>query len=158
MATIENEDQAMLELSEMLYSNPDNPTPKVELLSVSQLDFSIESLKHIEEFLEEVNDHIKTDQDYIKVTMRTGAYLGEVMKRNSRIEFHWLDYKVAKETLPNFKDFPKTLGYFTILRANNGILCFPVDKVEQFLRDSSNSLYEYAHAVLGLIESKHQSP
>src|SRR5678816_4160701 len=95
----ELQDQALRELGQMFASPElvaDDPTPGSELLDVSRLDFTVESLGLVDDYLAQMRKR-KLDEDgddYSKLVLRCGAYVGEVILRNARgTTFHWLDYK-----------------------------------------------------------------
>src|SRR5262245_9239111 len=95
------EDQALSELGQMFASPEsvaDDPTPGSELLDASRLDFSLKSLAFVDDYLDKMRKR-KLDEDgddYLRLVLRSGAYVGEVIRRNAKgTTFHWLDYKGA---------------------------------------------------------------
>ena len=93
----ELQDQALSELGQMFASPElvaDDPTPGSELLDTARLDFSIESLGFVDDYLEQMRSRQLEEggEDYCKLVLRCGAYVGEVILRNaSGKTYHWLD-------------------------------------------------------------------
>ncbi|MFA6552537.1 MAG: hypothetical protein WCT19_03505 [Candidatus Paceibacterota bacterium] len=62
------------------------PTPLKEFLDAKKLDFSIESLKNVDLYLDQVrkNRESLTEDQLVKIVARCGAYCGEVIRKNSK--------------------------------------------------------------------------
>lgn len=74
------QDLAFQDLSIMLTEDTENPTYKREHLNPSLLDFSLESLHHIDEYLEVVHKSAPIDDsDLMRVALRCGAYIGDAI-------------------------------------------------------------------------------
>ena len=104
------EDAGLEDLSHMLTGEDTDPTYKRELLSRERLDFSLDSLKHIDEYLEALHVQPPTDQDLTRVVLRCGAYVGEVIRRHSKEDFHWLAFPEAARLSPVVKSLGMGLG------------------------------------------------
>src|SRR5580765_3706383 len=94
-------DQVLSELGQM-FASPDlvadDPTPGSELLDASRLDFTVESLALVDDFLDQMRQRqlVEDEEDYCKLVLRCGAYVGEVILRNATGKtYHWLDSKGA---------------------------------------------------------------
>lgn len=96
------QDQALGELSQMFLSNPSDPTPGGEALDVSRFDFTMESLGAMDEHLERMRTRQLSDRDWNVFILRSGAYVGEVIRRftPSPKQWHWLDYEDAATLQP----------------------------------------------------------
>ena len=68
--------QEFSDLSYMLFQERGTPTYKRELLDEQKLDFSIESLKHLDEYLESIHADPPHEKDLVGVVLRCGAYVG----------------------------------------------------------------------------------
>lgn len=130
----------------------DIPTPFKEFLDSKNLDFSLESLKAVDFYLNEVRKRkVKLNQDQlIKVVARCGAYCGEVVRRNSKKNFYWITYDTATSVSQKGKFFvEKSIYTFYILFAEPENFCFPLAKVGKFLDSGSGeSLWGLASMVL----------
>ena len=125
----------------------DLPTPYKEFLSPSKLDYSIESLLHVDSYLNEVRKNIKilTNEQYIKVIVRCGAYCGEVVRKLSKKDLHWINYDSAIAIDSIVKSLPKTVETFYILFAEPNDFSFPMSKVGKYLDNGpEESLYSLA--------------
>ena len=81
-----------------------------------------------------------------RIVLRCGAYVGEVMKRNSGTrEFHWLDYDAAKTIGNNsLNSLPKVIGTdYVLYEINTGLICFPLAKVEKYLENGRQEDVKY---------------
>src|SRR3979411_2965554 len=93
------QDQALSELAQM-FNSPDlisdDPTPGIEFLDTSRLDFTVESLGVVDDYLDGMRDEKLEEEAYGKLVLRCGAYVGEVILRNAKGKiYHWLDYDGA---------------------------------------------------------------
>ena len=132
---LNHQDQEFKELSEIFYSDMANPTFGIEVLKPEVLDYSIDSLDHINEYLIKIRDKSGINKIWNKVILRCGAYVGEVIRRNSlKSEYHWLDYENArKKENKFFNQLDYSIGTAAVLYAESGMFCFPLGKVEKFL-------------------------
>jgi hypothetical protein len=126
-------DEALLDLSIMFTNCPQRPTPGVELLDAAKMDFSIESLAFVDDFLDEVRSRPLTDRETKILVLRCGAYVGEVLRRNSSLTWHWVDYDEALRVDPKFAAIgEKNLGVVSVLWSGTKY-SFPLNKVGKFL-------------------------
>lgn len=145
------QDQALGELSEMFFRGPDQPTPGTELLDVSKLDFSVESLRHVDDWLEAMAARSLPSPETQVVVLRCGAYVGEVIRRNATVrEYHWLDYDGAVRVDGQIKSLGgKSLGLMAVLWDGGKGFTFPLGKVGKFLENGrEDSTYFYASVTI----------
>ena len=149
------QDKALGELGEM-FASPDlvadDPTPGSELLDVSRLDFSLDSLAFVDDYLAQMRKR-KLDEDgedYSKLVLRCGAYVGEVILRNAQgTTFHWLDCKGAVKINKSIADFGESLGSAAALWDSDTGLWFPLSKVQKFLDNGrEDSVQFFAEVVM----------
>src|SRR5262245_50787584 len=88
-------DQAFEELARMLTEELGDPPYRRELLDPQKLDFSLASLEHVDDYLDVVHQDQPGEEDLLRVVLRCGAYVGEVIRRLSPRGYHWLDYEGA---------------------------------------------------------------
>jgi len=137
-------DNALQDLSVMFYNAPDDPTPEVKFLSKEKLDFSIESLTHVEEYLDHVRKQAHNGRPFQILVLRAGAYVGEVIRRNARSKkWHWLDYKEASRLMPEIGKYQMTLETSAVLWETKGTLCFPLSKVIKYLKNGSGDSVKF---------------
>ena len=151
----ELQDQALSELGQMFASPElvaDDPTPGSELLDASRLDFTVESLGFVDDYLDQMRQRqlVEGGEDYCKLVLRCGAYVGEVILRNAQGKtYHWLDYKGALKINKNIADFGESLGSAAILWDNATGLTFPLAKVQKFLDNGrEDSVQFFAEVVI----------
>jgi len=143
-------DQALSELSQMFSMDlAEDSTPGRELLDASRLDYSVESLGLVDDYLDEMRKRKLEDQDYMKVVLRCGAYVGEVIRRNvPEKEYHWLDYKGAVKVSNMVKDFGESLGTAAVLWDGATGLTFPLGKIMKFLENGREDSVKFLAQVV----------
>ena len=146
------QDDALRDLSQMFYDHPNDPTPGVELLDRSRLDYTLESLKHVDEYLDAIRRRTLDDREFFVTVLRSGAYVGEVIRRTSTTrQFHWVDY----DTAVRYSDVAASFGgpssaLAAILWEHSESMSFPLGKVAKFLDTGpEESTYLFGAVVSG---------
>jgi hypothetical protein len=144
----------------MLTGDAANPTWKRELLDEKQLDFSPESLKHLDAYLEAVHgERPQTDDELNRVVMRCGAYVGEVIRKSSSVKLNWAAFKEAAKFSHYVSDVGFSAGTAGILWADAQTMCFPISKVIKFIENGAeDSAYGFARVIIEQLESKKNPP
>lgn len=136
-------------LSLMLFQERESPTYKRELLDERRLDFSVESLKHLDEYLEALHAAPPRQADLSVVVLRCGAYVGEVIRKNSHNKMNWVAFKEAAKYSDFVKGLGHSLGTAGILWRNPKTMCFPLAKICKFLENGNeDSVYFFARVIL----------
>ena len=146
----EYQDQALSDLAQMFFAFEADPTLGVELLDPSKLDFGMDSLRLVDDYLEAVAARDRSDRETQLIVLRSGAYVGEVIRRNSSARvYHWLDYDAAVRVDPKVGSFGgKSLGLMAVLWSSSGFT-FPLTKVTKFLQNGrEDSTHFYAAATI----------
>jgi hypothetical protein len=148
-------DEPLEQLSDVLANEKENPTYRREFFDIQKLDYSIESLKHIDEYLDELHAQQPDDSELLKIVLRCGAYVGEVIRRNASIEYHWLEFSEAAKISKYVRGIGMQLGVSAVLWARPDNICFPLAKVLKFIENGSeDSTYFFAEvAIQGLPKS-----
>ena len=151
----ELQDEPLSELGQMFASPEvvsDDPTPGTELLDPSRLDFTVESLGFVDDYLDQMRKRrLEEGGDaYYKLVLRCGAYVGEVIRRNAKGKaYHWLDYKGALKINKSIADFGESLGGAAVLWDSATGLTFPLAKVQKFLDNGrEDSVQFFAKVVI----------
>jgi len=148
MTAITFVDREFSELSVMLTQDDDNPTYLRELLDPEQLDFSLESLKHLDSYLEQLHNTPPQGHDLFRVALRCGAYIGEVMRKQAP-QYHWLAYEVAAQHDDMVRKFGRSIATTGVLWRGGKSMCFPLGKVCKFIENGSeDSVYFFAKVLL----------
>jgi len=148
------QDKALSELGQMFASPElmeDDPTPGAELLDSARLDFSIKSLKFVDDYLAKMRKRrlVENSEDYCKLVLRCGAYVGEVVLRNSNSKgYHWLDWKGALKINKDIADFGESIGGAAVLWDSNDRLIFPLSKVQKFLDNGREDSVQFFAKVM----------
>ena len=155
----EFKDDALAEVAEMFFNYGPEPTPGVELLDTLRLDFTVESLRHVDDYLEAIAARARTDRETQVIVLRCGAYVGEAIRRNSARSpiYHWLDYDEAIRLDNRVGSFGgKSLALMAVLWSGTGFT-FPLNKVGKFLENGrEDSTYFYAAATIAN-DSRHST-
>lgn len=133
----ETQDDAFSDLSIMFHSFPENPTYHSDFLNPDLLNYSIESLDHVDDYLDKIRTQKEVEEEWNKTVLRAGAYVGEVIRRSDKKErWHWVDYETAKKIDPDgWRDFEKSIVTCAVLYQGGKSFCFPLGKVFKFLEN-----------------------
>ena len=142
-------DREFGDLSLMLTQDKGNPTFRRDLLDESKLDFSMESLRHIDSYLEILYKNPPEGHDMARVVLRCGAYVGEVMRKQIPKLFHWVTHDEAAKHSKMVAGFERSISTAGILWKSNESMSFPLGKVCKYLENGSeDSLYFFAKVLL----------
>jgi len=128
-----------------------------ERLQRDALDFSIESLKHVDEYLNYVfqnrprpkgwvnklqsffgnrNLDLPEGRDWITTVLWGGAYVGEVIRRNAPRKYNWVGFDDWIREHPEQVQIlgsEKALQVCTLLTQESGAFTLPLNKVYKFI-------------------------
>ena len=145
----------MVEISHLFFQTSDDPTIGADLLAPSALDYSIESLATVDDYLDKVRQHKDITSVWNKVALRCGAYVGEVVRRNcQKRELHWVDYENAlKLDNASFRQMGQSIGNSVSLYGGNSWFCFPLAKVDKFLENGrEDSVHSFARVIIDIAD------
>jgi len=97
------------------------------------LDYSLSSLAAVDAYLAIVHAQPGTDRQMLIVALRCGAYVGEVMRRNTGTGMQWRTFDRAAAISPLVKDLGKQPSTLGVLIHDTGGISFPLGKVIKFL-------------------------
>ncbi|MDC4227324.1 MAG: hypothetical protein MPW15_24550 [Candidatus Manganitrophus sp.] len=142
-------DEEFSDLSLMLTQDSQNQTYKRELLNAEKLDFSLESLRHIDEYLEHIHKNPPEGNDFIRLVLRCGAYVGEVIRKHSNKQLHWVSYEEAAKHSESARKLEYTVASAGILFHEPESMSFPLGKVCKFIENGNeDSVYFFAKVLL----------
>jgi hypothetical protein len=138
------QDGVLKELSQMLTMEKKQPTLDLDFFENKKMDYSIESTKTIMKYLDNIKTNTKYDEEYQRVVIRTGAYIGEVIRTNSIKEYHWYYYDTACKLVKGLSTIEKMLGTGAVMisKKDNEVL-FPLGKVMKYLENGSEDNLNY---------------
>jgi hypothetical protein len=142
---------ALSDLSRMFYEDRTSPTFGHQLLDARKLDYSVDSLKHVDEYLEKIRKDKEVEKTWNRVVLRAGAYVGEVIRRNDKkTKWQWIDFDAAKSINPKFfSQVGKSIAVAMVLHDGKDGFTFPLAKVEKYLENGSeDSVYSFARVIL----------
>ena len=129
--------EANQDLSLMLFDNPNDPVRDHGFFDKKRMDFSVESLNILDEYLESLRSELPENEELVKITLRAGSYIGEVVRKNSTINYNWLEFKEAEKLNPQIKGLGFGLGTAAVLWAEPDNFIFPLAKVLKRLENGS---------------------
>jgi len=130
-------------------------TPTV--LKRSGLDYSLESLKVLDEYLEHLHQNRSTvrGQEAAITVLRAGAYLGEVIRRSATRQYNWVDYN---DYVPEHPELKKVLGERDLptcafICDDTERMYMPLNKVARFISEGVEHSTSYFASVALRAES-----
>jgi hypothetical protein len=144
-------DQQMAEVADFFAGKivGDTDVLAAGLLRRDRLDFSLESLKAVDEWLLRLHSYRvdPNSEEAAETIIWTGAYVGEVIRRNARRTYRWMDYEEymasQAESLRNV--IPYCFGTQFILATDAAVMTLPINKVGRWLDEGpENDLHYYA--------------
>lgn len=106
------------------------PIYRGHLLNVVALDYSVDSLRHVDGYLELLRQAPLPPDQVLRVIIRCGAYAGEVIRRASPpSSCKWIPYEEAARLDPKFGKRPLGPENFAVLYHANGTVAWPFGKV-----------------------------
>jgi hypothetical protein len=121
-----------------------------ERLTQDNLDYSVASLKVVDEYLGFLHQHRpeQMGREWVKAVLWGGAYVGEVIRRNAPRQYDWVDFDVFIAEYPDITRLlgnEKNLGVCALLTAGGGGFTLPVNKMLRFIHDGpEDSVWFYA--------------
>ena len=149
--SVKNQNAALSDLSRMFFEDRTNPTFGIRYLNPQKLDFSVESLKHVDEYLETIRKDKEVEKEWNRVVLRAGAYVGEVVRRNDKKTlWQWVDLDTAKSLDSQFfGSMPKVVASAAMLYDSKSGFAFPLAKIEKYLENGSeDSVYFFDQVML----------
>jgi len=143
-------DVEFAELSLMFTGDSQDPTYRRELLVGVRLDFSLQSLKHVDSYLGALHiDPPHNDSDTLRMVLRCGAYVGEVIRRNSPHEMHWVTFEEAARHSKFVRGLSFSVSTAGILWTDRQNMCFPLGKVCKFIENGcEDSVHSFASVLI----------
>jgi hypothetical protein len=127
-------DEEFAGLSVLFGQDLRDPAYQDENLGPRKLDFSLESLKHVDVYLETLHTNPPLDDnETVQIVLRCGAYVGEVIRKNSPCEWHWVTFEEAVRLSHFAKQLGRSLATAGILWRDPNNMCFPLGKICKFL-------------------------
>lgn len=123
-----------------------------EKLDNKKLDYSFESLKIIDSYLEylhKIKDKINNHEE-MNTIVWGGCYIGEVIKKHSEKKFRWQNYHSYVANNPKLKEIISYgPGSIVLLVDDRGAMTMPLNKVGRFLHEGpENNIHFYASGEL----------
>lgn len=140
-----------------VFSNGGLPLP--ELIPVDRLDFSVDSLRHLDSYLLKVREQRQAFSvpELSNVMMAAGAYCGDVIRSKARIpgSWVWTTYDDLASENPGFaQQRPRESGFFAVLDSAESC-AYPMAIVVDFLTgNTSQPTHAYVLQVLEIKEAE----
>lgn len=127
--------------------------PSPGKLDASKLDYSIESLKAVDAYLQPLYESSNTlDQNQVtNLIVWGGCYVGESIKKHSSKGFKWMNYHDYMAQSPQAKKLEESgllsygPGTSIILVSSTGAMTLPLNKIARFIYEGpENNIHFYA--------------
>jgi hypothetical protein len=105
----------------------------------------------MDEHLERMRGTSRSERDWFVFILRAGAYVGEVIRRNTPPprEWHWLDYKTASARSPYVASLGMSAETAAVLWGGGELFIFPAAKVGKYLQNGpEDSVKFYAEVMI----------
>jgi len=147
---LEIQDEEFSDLSIMFHTFPENPAYQSGFLEPEKLDYSIESLEHVDNYPDKIRNGNGVDDEWNKTILRACAYVGEVIRKSDKKDrWHWVDYETALKIDPEgWCDFEKNIISCAVLYQGGKSFCFPLGKVSRFLENGREDSVKYFAEVI----------
>ena len=141
------------EFSEVFIGNisADDDIPHSAFLQRDKLDYTLESLKFIDEWLDVLyrNESELDDREWHLAVLRGGSYIGQVIRRNSPLKYGWVDYDDYVPSRPDLQKMipERSTNTCALLVNERGSMTLPLNKVARFISEGpENNVAFYAKA------------
>jgi hypothetical protein len=109
-------------------------------LDRTMLDYSVQSLKVVDDYLEHLHENHpeRMGREWVRAVLWGGAYVGEVIRRNAPREYNWVDFDDFIRDYPDTTRLmgdEKQLGFCALLTAGGGGFTLPINKMLRFIHD-----------------------
>jgi hypothetical protein len=131
-------------------------------LSRDQLDGSLDSLHHVDRYLDYVHAHRDelTDSEWHTTVLRAGAYVGEVVRHEAPDGIvNWIDYNDYMPTQPKLHALipERTVATCAFTVMTSGFMSMPLNKIARYIDEGSeHSVHFFATA--DLAQARKESP
>jgi hypothetical protein len=117
-------------------------------INIAAMDYSVGSLEEVDHYLEAVHaiEGEIPSQTYTNTVLATGCYVGEVIRRNGKKEYRWMNYADYFPKHPYLIPvFPEYLGTSAVLVGPDGEVAVPFTKVIKFIENGpADSVHYFA--------------
>ncbi|USK35926.1 hypothetical protein LIT25_11895 [Bacillus sp. F19] len=98
-------------LAELMYQDVSEDKWDQTNLTREKLNYSNESLYLVNEYVNRLKGTDLLNKNVNTFSIRIGAYIGEVIRKNINDDYHWYEYTTVEHLIPkahNFNDYIKT--------------------------------------------------
>ncbi|MFN3168893.1 MAG: hypothetical protein ACE37H_17735 [Phycisphaeraceae bacterium] len=112
------------------------------ILKRDALDYSVESLKAVDAYLDYLHEH-RPDElgpEWISSVLWGGAYVGEVIRRNAKHAYDWIDFDEFIHEHPSTTQIlgdEKQLGFCALLTSGDTDFTLPINKILKYIFEGS---------------------
>ena len=135
--------------AELLYKDVSPDNWDQENLTVRNLDFSIDSVRIINEYADRLfltDDGKEVLKNHFEnFTTRIGAYLGEVLKQHLRGQYEWYEWKSVKKNTNHLNDRMYLEGEAVLYSKELDDVLFPIYEANLYLTGKSTYTHLLAY-------------
>ena len=120
-----------------------------ERLQRDALDLTLESLKHVDKYLAFLHRKKKklVDTEWNSTVLYGGAYVGEVIRKETNNHYRWIDYNDYMPLHPDLKRMipERTTPTCAFLVDDHGKMSMPLNKIARYIDEGEeNSVHFFA--------------
>lgn len=121
-----------------------------EQLRREELDLTLQSLKHVDDYLLYLHNHKSKllEAEWHSTVLYGGAYVGEVIRNETDNYFSWIDYNDYMQEHPELKSMipERTTPTSAFLVDDGDRMSMPLNKIARFIDEGEeNSVQFFAH-------------
>ncbi len=149
--SLNNRTEAMRALAHQLVADKGPVVFGARYLDRKKLDYGRDSLRYVDAFLAQIRQSHGMEDAWSDVVIRVGAYVGEVIRRNSiHHAWYWIDFDSAKILDPTAcAAFGGGVGMAALLFSGNREFALPLVQVERRLRRTGDDdLLSFAETMI----------
>ena len=143
-------------IANLLHSkNKEDLLYKSTSLDSEALDYSIESLRILNKYLDKVRRSKIPGGDIDRICLRLGAYLGEVVRiAADNPKLKWIRYETGAKKDKSIKSLGKDISTCLMLNYQDQYY-FPIGRIYKYLKTGKeNNLEAYARVVLDMLNAE----
>jgi hypothetical protein len=130
-------------IAKLMYQDVSDDPWDQENLNKRNLDFTIESVRYIDMYTNRLmNTEFGAEllnKHFDNFVTRLGAYIGEVIKSNSKQDFHWYESDSVYNYSPNLEGVLSNIKTQSVLYSKSrDRVILPLNEVSQFLKGTSS--------------------